>query len=70
MYQTEFWPVAAFLQRMGIVVLRKSVKLAITDWLVLIVSTHGPVPEQGPDQPAKAELLSGVAVRVTRVPDA
>ena len=42
--------------------------LAFTAWFDPITTTHPPVPEQDPDQPAKIELLAGVAANVTTVP--
>jgi hypothetical protein len=43
-------------------------KVAVTDCEPLIVTIQVPVPEQGPDQPAKVEPESAVAVRVICVP--
>ena len=47
-------------------------KLAFNDIALVIVTVHGPVPEQPriPDQPANAEPASAAAVTVTTVPDA
>ena len=46
-----------------------SVKVAITAVSALIVTVQvGDVPVTPPDQAAKVELASGVAVRVTTVP--
>jgi len=43
--------------------------VAVTVWSVLIVTVHGlAAPVQAPDQPAKVEPGSGVAVKVTTVP--
>jgi hypothetical protein len=44
------------------------VKVAVTDFAASIVMTHAPVPTQAPDQPAKVEVASGVAMRATTVP--
>ena len=44
------------------------VKLAVTERSPVTVRVHGPVPEQAPDHPEKAEPTAGVAVRVTEVP--
>src|SRR5262249_18661986 len=43
-------------------------KVAATDWALLRVTSQTPVPEQAPDQPAKVEPPSGLAVSVTFVP--
>ena len=40
----------------------------MTLWLPFIVTTHAPVPEQSPDQPAKRLPAAGVGVRATVVP--
>ncbi len=42
--------------------------VAVTLWLVLIVTTQLPVPLHAPDQPLKLYPDAGVAVRVTAVP--
>ena len=42
--------------------------VAVTALLSFMVSWQGAVPVQTPDQPAKVELASGVAVRVIKVP--
>ncbi|OHC91541.1 MAG: hypothetical protein A3J99_04270 [Sideroxydans sp. RIFOXYD2_FULL_59_7] len=42
--------------------------VAVTVLMVLMTTTHEPVPEQDPDQPLKTEPVAGVAVRVTEVP--
>ena len=45
-------------------------KVAVTSVAAVIVTLHVPAPEQPPpDQPVKVEPVSGVAVRVTRVPE-
>ena len=44
------------------------VNVAVTDLAPSIVTTHAPVPEHAPLQPAKTDAESGVAVRVTCVP--
>ena len=45
------------------------VKVAVTVVAAVIVTVHVPVPvHPPPDQPAKVEPASGVAVRVTAVP--
>jgi hypothetical protein len=46
----------------------RRLKVAVTLCAAFIVSVHAAVPEQSPLQPAKNELGSGVAVRVTNVP--
>ena len=62
---TEPDPVPAFVTVSVCVAL----KVAVTDWSALIVTTHVPVPEQpAPLQPANVEPADGVAVRVTIVP--
>ena len=43
-------------------------KVAVTSRSELIVTVHGPVPEQSPDQPPKRLPGAGVAVRVTTAP--
>lgn len=45
-----------------------AVKVAVTDFLLLIVSSQTPVPPQAPDQPLKVEPAAGVAVNVTDCP--
>lgn len=45
-------------------------KAAATERLSLIVTVHGPLPEQAPLQPAKLEPAAGVAASVTEVPSA
>jgi len=47
--------------------LRRS-KRADTDLAASIVTLHAPAPLHAPDQPAKSELVSGVAVNETIVP--
>jgi hypothetical protein len=42
--------------------------VAVTERAWSIVTWQLPVPEQSPDQPAKTEPTSGVAVKVTVVP--
>ncbi len=44
------------------------VNAATTDVSVLMVTRQLPVPEHAPDQPAKEEIASGEAVRVTTAP--
>jgi hypothetical protein len=44
------------------------VNVAATLLAASIVTWHAPFPEQAPDQPAKSEYASGVAVTVTTVP--
>jgi hypothetical protein len=62
---TEPDPVPAFVTVSTCVAL----KVAVTDWSALIVTTHVPVPEQpAPLQPVKADPAAGVAVKVTTVP--
>ena len=47
------------------------VKVAVTEWAASIVTMQVPVPEQpAPVQPVKSAPTSGVAVRVTTVPNA
>ena len=43
-------------------------KLAPTDFALVIATTQAPVPEQAPLQPAKVAPASGTAVSVTEVP--
>ena len=43
---------------------------AVTDWLLLIEITQGPVPEHAPPHPKKLKPVFGVSVRVTEVPAA
>ncbi len=44
-----------------------ALKLAVTDFIASIVTTHVPVPEQAPLQPVKIEPFAGSADRVTCV---
>jgi protein involved in polysaccharide export with SLBB domain len=44
------------------------VKVAVTAWLAVIVSTHVERPVQSPLQPLKRDLEVGDAVSVTVVP--
>ena len=41
--------------------------VAVTDWAAIMVTTHCPVPEQAPLQPAKVEPVAASALRVTTV---
>jgi hypothetical protein len=41
---------------------------AVTVLAASIVTTQAAVPVQAPDQPAKVEVASGVAIKVTDVP--
>ena len=43
--------------------------VAMTDFDPFIVTVHPPIPEHAPVQPANVEVPSGVAVRVTLVPE-
>src|SRR6185312_14623895 len=43
-------------------------KVALTDFAASMVTLHAPVPLQAPPQPANAEPVSGVAVKLTTVP--
>lgn len=43
-------------------------KVAVTLFAALMLTTQLPVPEQAPPQPVKVEPEAGVAVRVTEVP--
>src|SRR5262245_38313200 len=45
-----------------------SANSAVTARVALIVSLHGPVPEQSPDHPTNLEPSFGVALSVTDVP--
>jgi len=45
-----------------------NVAAALLAWDMVVVQV--PVPEQSPDQPMNVVFVSGVAVRVTLVPDA
>src|SRR5688572_14989627 len=45
------------------------VKRAVTDLAAFNVSTHAPVPEQPPLQPANVAPAAGLAVSVTSVPE-
>ena len=47
-----------------------TLKVAVTDVAPLTVGLQAPVPEQAPLQPANTMPLSGVAVRLTLVPEA
>ena len=58
-------PVPAPATEIGKVV---GVKLALTEFAVLMVTVHAPVPEQAPPQPENAEPAAGVGVKVTEVP--
>src|SRR5580765_5185039 len=42
--------------------------VAVTDWSAFIVSVHGPIPEQAPDQPVNVEPTADIAVSVTVAP--
>src|SRR5262245_11685615 len=44
------------------------VNVGLTQRTPAMVSWHGPVPVQDPDQPTNSEAWSAVAVRVTEVP--
>src|SRR3954454_13888629 len=46
------------------------VKVAVAEWLALIVSVHAPVPVQSPLQPVNVEPEAAVAGSVTVVADA
>lgn len=49
----------------------RSRKRAVTVVLVVMITSHDPVPEQpSPDQPTNVELDAGVALRMTFVPTA
>lgn len=51
------------------VLVGKAVKVAVTDLIAFMRTTHGLLlPVQAPDQPVNAELSPTVAVRVTEVP--
>ncbi|TAJ20096.1 MAG: hypothetical protein EPO65_04830 [Dehalococcoidia bacterium] len=43
--------------------------VAVTVFAASIVTTQLPVPVQAPDHPVNVEVASGVAVRVTEVPE-
>src|SRR5579883_2685895 len=45
-----------------------TLKVAVTDWTEFMVTTQEPMPEQAPDQPAKAEPELAAAVSVTEAP--
>jgi hypothetical protein len=53
----------------AVMVLVFRVKVAVTDLATSIVTEHVPVPVHAPDQPAKVELASGVAVSDAVVPE-
>ena len=44
-------------------------KVAVTEFAVVIVTVHEPVPVHAPDQPVNIEPVAGDAVSVTEVPD-
>ena len=46
----------------------RCVNVAVTDAAADMLTWHVPVPEQAPDQPAKADPTSATAVSVTIVP--
>lgn len=46
------------------------VKVALTLVAALTVTTHAPVPLQPPLHPVKVDVASGVAIKVTAVPEA
>lgn len=48
----------------------RGAKLAVTDWLELIVTLHGALVVQAPLQPVKTEFGPGVAARPITVPEA
>jgi hypothetical protein len=50
-------------------VLAGPLKLAVTDSLAVMVTTHDAVPLHAPPHPAKVEFALGVAVSVICVPD-
>jgi hypothetical protein len=46
------------------------VKVAVTDFAVVIVTMQVPVPVHAPDQPVKVDPLVAEAVKVIDLPDA
>jgi hypothetical protein len=61
-------PVPAFVTERAKVEPEVVPKVAVTAVAAVMVTVQGPVPEQGPLQPAKLAKNEGMAVRVTTVP--
>ena len=57
-----------FLETVNARVTGTVLNVAVTDRVWLIVTTHAPLPLQAPPQPANADPVAGVCVRVTWVP--
>src|SRR5204863_10005024 len=48
--------------------MQSALKVAVTEWLALILSVQVPVPEQAPAQPGNEDLDAAEAVGVTEAP--